>query len=158
MNMALASLLFPFFMMGIPVAVSIILVSIIAVYFFTSTPLMVLPQRMFVGLDSFPLMAIPFFILSGNIMASGGISNQLVDFARTIVGRVQGGLAATCVLTCLFFAAVSGSSIATTFAIGAVCKQLNTGGYVADITRAWLSPSLVPFLAFLVSCFIAFVV
>ncbi|MBR9787778.1 MAG: TRAP transporter large permease [Vibrionaceae bacterium] len=120
MNMALASLLFPFFMMGIPVAVSIILVSIIAVYFFTSTPLMVLPQRMFVGLDSFPLMAIPFFILSGNIMASGGISNQLVDFARTIVGRVQGGLAATCVLTCLFFAAVSGSSIATTFAIGAV--------------------------------------
>tara|TARA_R110001592_G_scaffold334174_4_gene618368 strand:+ start:5408 stop:6679 length:1272 start_codon:yes stop_codon:yes gene_type:complete len=120
MNFTLASLLLPFFLLAVPIAISIILVSVIAVYFFTSIPLVVVPQRMFVGLDSFPLMAIPFFILAGNIMASGGISNSLVEFAKSIIGRVQGGLAATCVLTCLFFAAVSGSSIATTFAIGAI--------------------------------------
>ncbi len=120
MNTLLASLLIPFFLSGLPIAISIILVSIITLYFFTSIPLIVLPQRMFVGLDSFPLMAIPFFILAGNIMSSGGISKNLVDFARSIVGRIQGGLAATCVLTCLLFAAVSGSSIATTFAIGSI--------------------------------------
>lgn len=120
MNAVLASLLIPFFLSGVPIAISIILVSIITLYFFTSIPLIVLPQRMFVGLDSFPLMAIPFFILAGNIMSSGGISQSLVDFARSIVGRFQGGLAATCVLTCLLFAAVSGSSIATTFAIGSI--------------------------------------
>jgi TRAP-type mannitol/chloroaromatic compound transport system permease large subunit len=90
----------------VPIAISIILVPIIAVYFFTSIPLVVLPQRMFVGLDSFLLMAIPFFILAGNIMASGGISNSLVEFAKSIVGRIQGGLVAICVLTCLFFAAI----------------------------------------------------
>ncbi|MBD1566181.1 TRAP transporter large permease [Vibrio sp. S12_S33] len=120
MNALLASLLIPFFLLGVPIAISIILVSIITLYFFTSIPLIALPQRMFVGLDSFPLMAIPFFILAGNIMSSGGISKNLVDFARSIVGRFQGGLAATCVLTCLLFAAVSGSSIATTFAIGSI--------------------------------------
>ncbi|MEI8671585.1 TRAP transporter large permease subunit [Vibrio sp. SA48] len=90
MNALLASLLIPFFLLGVPIAISIILVSIITLYFFTSIPLIALPQRMFVGLDSFPLMAIPFFILAGNIMSSGGISKNLVDFARSIVGRFQG--------------------------------------------------------------------
>lgn len=60
-------------------------------------------------------MAIPFFILAGNLMAAGGISQRLVDLAKSIVGRVQGGLAMSCVLTCMMFAAVSGSSVATTF-------------------------------------------
>jgi tripartite ATP-independent transporter DctM subunit len=77
-------------------------------------------KEMFSAINKFPLAAIPFFILAGNLMESGGISARLVEFAKSIVGGIQGGLAATCVLTCMIFAAVSGSSVATTFAIGAI--------------------------------------
>jgi tripartite ATP-independent transporter DctM subunit len=66
------------------------------------------------------LAAIPFFILAGNLMETGGISKRLVEFSKSILGGIQGGLPMTCVLTCMIFAAVSGSSVATTFAIGAV--------------------------------------
>ena len=75
---------------------------------------------MFASINKFPLAAIPFFILAGNLMETGGISRRLVEFAKSIVGGVQGGLPMTCVLTCMIFAAVSGSSVATTFAIGAI--------------------------------------
>jgi C4-dicarboxylate transporter DctM subunit len=75
---------------------------------------------MFSAINKFPLAAIPFFILAGNLMETGGISRRLVEFAKSIVGGVQGGLPMTCVLTCMIFAAVSGSSVATTFAIGAI--------------------------------------
>lgn len=75
---------------------------------------------MFTAIDKFPLAAIPSFILAGNLMDSGGISRRLVDFAKSIVGGVQGGLPMTCMLICMIFAAVSGSSVATTFAIGAI--------------------------------------
>jgi C4-dicarboxylate transporter, DctM subunit len=77
-------------------------------------------KEMFNSLNKFPLAAIPFFILAGNIMETGGISRRLVEFAKSVVGGVQGGLPMTCVLTCMIFAAVSGSSVATTFAIGAI--------------------------------------
>ncbi len=120
MNAALLALLIPFFAAGIPIAISIVMVSVISLYFFTNIPLVVVPQRLFVGLDSFPLMAIPFFILAGNLMSAGGISERLVNLAKAVVGQVRGGLACTCVLTCLMFASVSGSSVATTFAIGAI--------------------------------------
>jgi C4-dicarboxylate transporter DctM subunit len=66
------------------------------------------------------LAAIPFFILAGNLMETGGISRRLVEFAKSLVGAVQGGLPMSCVLTCMIFAAVSGSSVAATFAIGAI--------------------------------------
>jgi tripartite ATP-independent transporter DctM subunit len=66
------------------------------------------------------LAAIPFFILAGNLMDTGGISKRLVAFARAVIGGVQGGLAISCVLTCMIFAAISGSSVATTFAIGTI--------------------------------------
>jgi C4-dicarboxylate transporter, DctM subunit len=77
-------------------------------------------KEMFNSINKFPLAAIPFFILAGNLMETGGISRRLVEFAKSIVGGVQGGLPMTCVLTCMIFAAVSGSSVATTFAIGAI--------------------------------------
>jgi tripartite ATP-independent transporter DctM subunit len=77
-------------------------------------------KEMFNAINKFPLAAIPFFILAGNLMETGGISRRLVEFAKSIVGGVQGGLPMTCVLTCMIFAAVSGSSVATTFAVGAI--------------------------------------
>ncbi|MCS2608304.1 TRAP transporter large permease [Halomonas dongshanensis] len=120
MNLAIGLSLLILFATGVPIAISIMLASIIGIEFFSRFPLVMVPQQLFVGLDNFPLMAIPFFILAGNLMAAGGISNRLVDLAKSIVGGVQGGLAMTCVLTCMMFAAVSGSSVATTFAIGAI--------------------------------------
>ncbi|WP_404297415.1 TRAP transporter large permease [Halomonas sp.] len=120
MNLVIGLSLLILFAFGVPIAVSIILASIIGIEFFTRLPLLLVPQQMFIGIDKFPLMAIPFFILAGNLMAAGGISQRLVDLAKSIVGQVQGGLAMSCVLTCMMFAAVSGSSVATTFAIGAI--------------------------------------
>ncbi|QNI02406.1 TRAP transporter large permease [Halomonas sp. SH5A2] len=120
MNMVIGLSLIILFTFGVPIAISIMLASIIGIEFFTRLPLLLVPQQMFIGIDKFPLMAIPFFILAGNLMAAGGISQRLVDLAKSIVGRVQGGLAMSCVLTCMMFAAVSGSSVATTFAIGAI--------------------------------------
>ncbi len=120
MNAALAFSLLLFFALSVPVAISIALASIFGITFYSNLPLLVVPQKMFTGLDSFPLMAVPFFILAGNLMTRGGISHRLVDFAKSLVGGMQGGLASTCVLACMIFAAISGSSIATTFAIGAI--------------------------------------
>ena len=120
MNLAIGLSLIILFGLGVPIAVSILLASIIGIEFFSRLPLLMVPQQMFVGIDNFPLMAIPFFILAGNLMAAGGISQRLVDLAKSIVGGLQGGLAMTCVLTCMMFAAVSGSSVATTFAIGSI--------------------------------------
>jgi C4-dicarboxylate transporter DctM subunit len=120
MNAAIGLSLVILFSLGVPIAISIVLASIIGIEFFSRLPLLLVPQQMFVGIDSFPLMAIPFFILAGNLMSAGGISRRLVDLAKSMVGGMQGGLAMTCVLTCMMFAAVSGSSVATTFAIGSI--------------------------------------
>ena len=106
--------------LAVPVAVSVALAAIAGMTFFTSLPLVLVAQQAFASLDKFPLAAVPFFILAGNLMGDGGISTRLVEFAKSIVGGVQGGLPCTCILTCMIFAAVSGSSVATTFAIGAI--------------------------------------
>ena len=108
------------FAFSVSVAVSIGLASVVAVIGTPDLSMIVIPQQLFISIDKYPLAAIPFFILAGNLMETGGISRRLVDFAKSIVGGVQGGLPMTCVLTCMIFAAVSGSSVATTFAIGAI--------------------------------------
>jgi C4-dicarboxylate transporter DctM subunit len=107
-------------LLAVPVAVSVGLAALAGLSLYTPLPLVLVAQQAFAALDKFPLAAVPFFILAGNLMGEGGISNRLVDFAKSIVGGVQGGLACTCILTCMIFAAVSGSSVATTFAIGAI--------------------------------------
>jgi tripartite ATP-independent transporter DctM subunit len=108
------------FAAGVPVAIGIGLAAVAGIEGFTRFPLIVAAQQVYVALDRFPLAAIPFFILAGNLMEAGGISRRLIAFAKSLVGRVQGGLPATCVLTCMIFAAISGSSVATTFAVGAL--------------------------------------
>jgi TRAP-type C4-dicarboxylate transport system permease large subunit len=107
------------FAFSISVAVSIGLAAMLGLQW-QGVNLFELPRQAFLAIDRFALVAIPFFILAGNLMETGGISRRLVDFAKSIVGGVQGGLPMTCVLTCMIFAAVSGSSVATTFAIGAI--------------------------------------
>ncbi len=107
------------FALTISVAVSIGLSAVVGIQMSQANMLLSV-KEMFSSINKFPLAAIPFFILAGNLMETGGISRRLVEFAKSIVGGVQGGLPMTCVLTCMIFAAVSGSSVATTFAIGAI--------------------------------------
>jgi tripartite ATP-independent transporter DctM subunit len=125
------------FAASIPVAVAIGLAAVVGLTGYTNFPLIVAAQQLFIGLDRFPLAAIPFFILAGNLMDVGGISRRLVEFAKSIVGGIQGGLPATCVLTCMIFAAISGSSVATTFAIGAIMiPALVRAGYPVAFAAA----------------------
>ena len=107
------------FALSVSVAVSIGLASIVGIQV-TNANMLISAKEIFNSINKFPLAAVPFFILAGNLMETGGISRRLVEFAKSIVGGVQGGLPMTCVLTCMIFAAVSGSSVATTFAIGAI--------------------------------------
>jgi len=107
------------FALSVSVAVSIGLAAVLGIQA-SNAHMLISVKEMFNSINKFPLAAIPFFILAGNLMETGGISRRLVEFAKSIVGGVQGGLPMTCVLTCMIFAAVSGSSVATTFAIGAI--------------------------------------
>jgi C4-dicarboxylate transporter, DctM subunit len=107
------------FTLSISIAVSIGLASVVGINV-ANANMLISVKEIFTSINRFPLAAIPFFILAGNLMETGGISRRLVEFAKSLVGGVQGGLAATCVLTCMIFAAISGSSVATTFAIGAI--------------------------------------
>lgn len=107
-------------LLSVPVALSLGLASSFALLSDGSMPLLVVVQRMFAALDSFPLMAIPFFILAGALMETGGISRRLVNFANSLVGGMTGGLAVVTVVTAMFFSAISGSSAATTAAIGSI--------------------------------------
>ena len=126
-----------FFAFSVPIAISIGFASVTGIHFFSNIPMLVAPKEMFSAIDKFALGAIPFFILAGNLMEVGGISHRLVNFAKSIVGGLQGGLGMTCVMTCMIFAAVSGSSVATTFAIGAILiPALIKHGYPTNFAAA----------------------
>lgn len=111
--------LFVMFILGVPVAFAMGLASMIAMWQ-EGIQLQVAVQRIFSSLDSFTLMAIPFFILAGSLMEASGISQRLVNFANSLVGKVTGGLGMVTVLTAMFFASISGSSAATVAAIGSI--------------------------------------
>lgn len=107
------------FALTVSVAVSIGLSAVVGIQM-ADAHMLISVKEMFNSINKFPLAAIPFFILAGNLMETGGISKRLIEFSKSIVGGIQGGLPMTCVLTCMIFAAVSGSSVATTFAVGAI--------------------------------------
>ena len=108
-----------FLLIGVPISVSLGAATMISLFTF-DVPLAVIPQRMFTALDSVSIMAIPLFVLAGNLMTKGGISRRLVDFFNSIIGNVRGGMAFAMVLACAFFAALSGSAPATVLAIGSM--------------------------------------
>lgn len=104
---------------GVPVAFSIGL-SALAGILVRNAPLTVVDQRMFTQIDSFAMLAIPFFILAGNLMDKGGISTKIVEFVTDVVGHIRGGLAMVSVIASMFFGAISGSAQATSAAIGSI--------------------------------------
>ncbi len=96
-----------------------------------------IPQTIFDALDSFTLMAIPFFILAGSLMQTGGISRRLINLANALVGWLRGGLGASSILTCMFFATMSGSSSATTAAVGtSMIPAMENKGYPKNFAAA----------------------
>lgn len=108
------------FILGVPLFVVLGIATALCFWLIEESPLVVIAQQMFTTTDSFPLLAIPFFVLAGMIMISGGIARRLVDFARSLVSWLPGGLGITTVIACMFFAAISGSSPATVAAIGMI--------------------------------------
>ncbi|HKL11479.1 MAG TPA: TRAP transporter large permease [Clostridia bacterium] len=128
--------------LSVPISIALGLSSMIAVLLHTDLSLMVLVQKIFGGVNSFTLMAIPFFILAGNMMAAGGVSTRLVNFAGTLIGRLTGGLALVSTVACTFFGAISGSAPATTAAIGAVMVEpMEKKGYSKEFAAATVAAS-----------------
>jgi C4-dicarboxylate transporter DctM subunit len=122
---------------GVPIAIALGMAAFASIWTFTTVDMSIAPQVMFKAVNSFPMMAIPFFILAGNVMSSGGISERLVKFASSLVGSLTGGLAHITVLASMFFAAISGSSPATTAAIGSVMVPAMTErGYDKNFAAA----------------------
>ena len=121
-------------------------------------PITTLVQTTFGGLATFPLLAIPLFMLTGNLMAAGGITPDLVRFARLLMGRIRGGLGLAAIMTCAVFAAISGSAVATAVAIGVVMiPAMAKAGYDDDVAAAVTSvascmgpiiPPSIPFIIY----------
>jgi C4-dicarboxylate transporter, DctM subunit len=109
-----------FLVIGIPIAFSLCMSVTLSFFLFSDIPIEIVTQRLFANLTHFILMAVPFFILAGTIMQTGGIARRLIKLANALVGWVPGGLALTTILSCMFFAAISGSSAATVAAIGGI--------------------------------------
>lgn len=142
MSIALFVLLLLLIAIGIPISFSLAMSSMLAVMFFSDIPVVTLIQKMFRGVDSFTLMAIPFFIFAGNIMAKGGVSKKLTDLAAAFVGKMNGGLAIVSTIACTFFGALSGSGPATTAAIGAVMVEpMAERGYSKEFAAATVASS-----------------
>lgn len=121
----------------VPIAVAIGLASVAGLLVMGNIPLIAVVQRMFTSNDSFSLLAIPFFMLAGELMTAGGVSKRLVRFAGSLVGHLRGGLGAMAILASAFFAALSGSNAATVAAIGAIMiPAMREKGYEEGYTAA----------------------
>lgn len=130
-----------FAFLKVPVGFSILLGGI-AGYLVGELPFSTWPSALFAGLDSFPLLAIPAFFLAGDLMATGGISEAIVDFINAIVGRFRGALGAVLVITCALFGAITGSSVATVSAVGNILKEpMLKAGYDKKYFTALISAS-----------------
>jgi len=150
--------LFLFIALNVPVAFSLGLSALLTIALTTNLPIGIITQKAFTALDSFPLMAIPFFMLAGIIMGKGGVSKRLLDLATVLVGWMTGGLAMVTVVACMFFAAISGSGPATVAAIGSFMipsmREKNYGaGFSAALTAAAGSigviiPPSIPFVLY----------
>lgn len=134
--------LFALLLIGTPVAFALGLASMAALYFGSSIPLIIMPQKLFNGLNSFPFLAIPLFLLAGNIMAAAHISERLVKLAGLLLGRFPGGLAQMSTGASAFFGAISGSAPATSSAIGSILiPSMIRRGYPAPYAGAVIASS-----------------
>ena len=137
-------------LIGCPIAVTLGASSVAALLMDGSFDLGIAIQRMFTGVNSFPLMAIPFFMLAGSLMELGGISSRIIRFADTLVGHYRGGLAFAAIIACMIFASISGSAVATVAAIGGIiipemrARKYPDGYSTAVVTAAGTMGPIIP--------------
>lgn len=143
---------------GVPISIALGAASMLALVSFDA-PMAVIPQRMFTALDSISIMAIPFFVLAGNFMTEGGISRRLVDFSNRIIGNIRGGMGYAMIISCAFFAALSGSAPATVLAIGSMLyPEMTKLGYPKERSAGMLAvagglgPIIPPSIIMVVYC------
>ena len=148
---------FVFLILNVPIAICLGLSSVCAILY-SGTSLTIVATNMYSGISKFLLLAIPFFVLSGNIMAKAGISKRLIKFVNTCVGHRRGGIAIVCVIVACFFGAISGSGPATVAALGAVLipAMVEEGGFSAPFSTAMMATS--SSIAIVIPPSIAFVV
>lgn len=137
MLMALASTLIVCFLLNVPIGFALGMAALASLIASGSMPIAMIPQRMVAGANSFPLLAIPFFMLAGAIMERGGVSRRIVNLASALVGHITGGLAAVSIVACTFFAAISGSTPATAAAVGGLTiPEMEKRGYARSYASA----------------------
>lgn len=151
-----------FMLIGLPVAIAMAGSSLLYVWLATETPPFVVIQRMVAGIDSFPLLAVPFFILAGNLMNNAGITNRIYNFALALVGWLKGGLGHVNVLGSVIFAGMSGTAIADAAGLGTIeIKAMKDHGYDTEFAvgvtaaSATLGPIIPPSLPFVIYAMMA---
>ncbi len=162
MNIAvLFGIFFVLVMLSVPIGVSLGVATSVTMVFFSNISLTMIAQKAFTGLDSFTLLAIPFFMLAGNLMALGGIARRIVNMADALVARLTGGLGMATIIGCMFFAAISGSGPATVTAMGSIMipemekrgydKGFATGLTATAGTIGVIIPPSIPFVIYAVA-------
>ena len=154
----LFGLLFVLLALSVPIGISLGIATAVTIFTCSHLPLVLIAQNAFTGMDSFPMLAIPFFMLSGSLMTYGGISRRIVDMAECFVGFITGGLAMVTVVACMFFGAISGSAAATVSAIGSfMVPMMVEKKYKPDFAAAVISsagtigciiPPSIPFVVY----------
>src|SRR5918993_4086005 len=144
MSAVLIGSFFALCLAGVPIAFAMGLSTLLGILFHGSLPLSLLAQRTLVGVDSYALLAVPFFILAGNLMNSGGITGQIIRLAVALVGRFRGGLALTSVLAATIFSGLSGSAAADASALGKVLiPAMKRQGYAPGFAAALMASACV---------------
>ena len=156
-NLILFGSFFILLLLNVPIAASLGLSSVLAMLY-GGTKFTVIPTNLYNGMAKFLLLAIPFFVISGNVMAEAGISRRLIDFIDDCVGHLKGGIAIVCVIVAMFFGAISGSGPATVAALGIILipAMINSGGFSAPFSSALMAAA--SSIAIVIPPSIAFVV
>jgi C4-dicarboxylate transporter DctM subunit len=148
---------FFFLIIGVPVAFVLGLTPLVVLITQGNTPLVLVAQRIFTGMDSPVLMAVPFFILAGNIMGAGGMTQRLVKFCNILVGPLRGGLAYINVAISMLFAGITGAAVADTSAVGSILiPAMKQEGYDSDFsaavtaTSSTIGPIIPPSIPFII--------
>jgi len=146
-----------FLVIGVPIAFILGLTPLVALIIQGETPLILVSQRIFTGMDSPVLMAVPFFILAGNIMSAGGMTERLLRFCNLLVGSFRGGLAYINVVISMIFAGITGAAVADTSAVGSILiPAMKKDGYDGDFasavtaTSSTIGPIIPPSIPFII--------
>ena len=125
---------------SVPIGFSIVIAASACFALFTDVPISIIAQTAVTGLDSFPMLACPFFILAGALMSRGGLAKRLINMIQSFVGHLTGGLAISSVVTCMFFGAISGSATATVSSIGGfMIPEMKQRGYETGFCASLVS-------------------